>query len=98
MLPQVEWILRSPAAKEGWIPLHGLNVGSSFITQEEAMYESPVETRESPRCPPPLDRVLTSLETSRGKRSSLLLKVTMPDSSLKLIGIPISLCQIEKMA
>ena len=47
------------------------------------------EPGEIPRCPPHVDRVLTSLDTSRGTQSSVLQEVTMPDSSRKLIGIPI---------
>ena len=39
------------------------------------------DPRESRRCPPNLERVVTSLETLRGTRSSMFQKVTMPDSS-----------------
>ena len=41
---------------------------------------------------------LTSLNTSRGGPIAVLQKVTMPDSSGKLIGIPIALCQLERDA
>ena len=34
-------------------------------------------------------------DPSRGTRNSILQKVTMPESSSKWIGIPISLCQLE---
>ena len=36
----------SPDSKEGWISLQWLNSGSSFISQDEGMSESPVETLE----------------------------------------------------
>ena len=46
MLPQVEWIPRCPDSKEGGICRRGLNAGSYYITEDEAMYESHVETIE----------------------------------------------------
>ena len=46
LLPQIEWILRSPDSKEGRFPCSGLNAGSSFIAQDKAMYESLVENLE----------------------------------------------------
>ena len=42
MLPQVEW---TPRKKAGF-PCNALNAGSSFISQDEGMSESPVETIE----------------------------------------------------
>ena len=44
LLPQVEWTLRCPDSKEGQISCSGLNARSSFISQNEGMSESPVET------------------------------------------------------
>ena len=43
-LLQVKWTPRCPDSKEGRISLQSLNAGSSFISQEESMSESPVET------------------------------------------------------
>ena len=67
--------------KKAGFPCSGLNAGSSFISQDEGMSESPVET---------LEKALglrlfwtgglTSFDTSRGLRSSMLQKVTMTDS------------------
>ena len=45
-LSQVEWSPRGPDSKEGPISLRGLNSGSSFISQDEGMTESPVESLE----------------------------------------------------
>ena len=45
-LSQVEWNVRGPDSKEGRISLQWLNSGSSFISQDEGMSESPVETLE----------------------------------------------------
>ena len=99
LLPQVEWIPRCPDSKEGQIFLQWLECRLLFHRTRWSNVWMPCgDTKDSPRCPTHLARVLTSLDTSRGTRISVLQKVTMPDSSLKLIGIPISLCQIEKMA
>ena len=46
MLPQVEWILRCPESKEGQIFLPVLGAGSSFISKDEWVSESPVDTLE----------------------------------------------------
>ena len=45
-LHQVEWTLRCPDSKEGRLSLQCVNAGSSFISQDEGMSESPVETLE----------------------------------------------------
>ena len=63
-------------------PCSGFNAGSYFISEDEGITESPVETLEKAivlhlsgqRASHPFD-------TSRGALSSLLQKVTMPDSS-----------------
>ena len=41
---QVEWTPRGSDSKEGPINCSGLNSGSYFISQDEGMFESPVET------------------------------------------------------
>ena len=79
-------------------PCRVLNAGSSFITKWSNVWIPCGDHRERRRCPPHLDSVLTSLDTSRGTWSSMLEKVMMPDSSWKLIGIPISLCHLDKEA
>ena len=43
-LLQVKWTPRCPDSKEGQISLQTLNVGSSFISQDERTSESPVQT------------------------------------------------------
>ena len=43
-LLQVKYTPSCPEAKEGRISLQRLNVGSSFISQDERISESPVET------------------------------------------------------
>ena len=63
-------------------PCSDLNAGSSCISKDERMSESPIETTE-------IDLVahliatggLTSFENSRGRRRSMPQKETMPDSS-----------------
>ena len=45
-LSQVEWTARDPDSKEGRISLQWLNLASCFISQDEGMPESPVETLE----------------------------------------------------
>ena len=45
-LSQVEWTPRVSDAKKAQFPFIGLNSGSSFISQEEGMSESLVETLE----------------------------------------------------
>ena len=78
-------------------PWSGLNAGSSFISQDEVMFESSVETLEKTLVPRLIwTGGLTFLETSRGSWSSRLEKLTRFDSSWKLIGIPISLWKLER--
>ena len=82
--------------KKVGFPCSGLNAGSSFISQDEEMSESPVETLEKVLRPHVIwTEGLTPLDTLRGTWSSILQKVTMPDYSGILIGIPILLCQLE---
>ena len=45
-LSQVEWTPRSPHQNKARFPCSGLNSGSTFISQDEGMSESPVETLE----------------------------------------------------
>ena len=45
-LSQVEWTPRALTQKKARFPSSGLNSGSSFISQDEGMSESPVETLE----------------------------------------------------
>ena len=73
-----------------------LNSGSSFISQDEGMSESRVDTVEKTVG---LRLIwtggITSFDISRGTWNLMLQKVTMPDSFWKWIGIPISLFQLE---
>ena len=46
-LLQVKWTPRCPDSKEGQISLQSLNAGSSFISQDERMTESPVKTLQN---------------------------------------------------
>ena len=46
-LLQVKWTPRSPDSKEGRISLQRLNAGSSFISQDEMLSESNVETLQN---------------------------------------------------
>ena len=63
-------------------PCSGFNAGSSFISQDEVVSESHVETlNEALGSRLILTGGVTSLDTSRGMRSSVLQKVMMPDSS-----------------
>ena len=45
-LSQVEWTPKGPDSKEGLISLHGVNSGSSYISQDEDMSKSRVEALE----------------------------------------------------
>ena len=45
-LSQLDWTPKGPDSKEGPIPCSGVNSGSSFISQNEDMSESPVENLE----------------------------------------------------
>ena len=71
-----------PDSKEAGFPCSALNAGPSFISQDEGMSESPVETLEKAIVLKLFwTEGLTSLEISRGALSSMLQKVTMTDSS-----------------
>ena len=64
--------------------------------QDEGISESPVETLEKAivlriNCTGDVHH----FDTSRDTWNSMLQKVTMPDSTGKWLGIPISLCQLE---
>ena len=64
------------------LPYSVLNAGSSFISEDEGISESPEETVEKATGPRLIWRGgLTSLDNSRGVWSSMLQKMTMPDSS-----------------
>ena len=77
-------------------PWSGLNAGSSFISQDEGMSESPVETLEKALGPRLIwTGGLISLDNSRSSCSSVLQKVMRPDSCWKLIVIPIYLENIK---
>ena len=95
-LSQVERTARYPDSKEGQIFLQCLNSGSCFISQDEGMSESPVETLEKAIV---LRLIwiggITSIWYLESLRNSRLQKVTMPDSFWKWIGIPISLFELE---
>ena len=81
-LSQVEWTARDPDSKEGGFPCIGLNSGSCFISQDEGMSESPVESLEKALDTHLIWTVgLTSFDTSRVTWISVLQKVTRPDSS-----------------
>ena len=78
-------------------PWSSLNAGSSFIWQDERMSESCVEILGETLVPRLIwTGGLISLDTSRGSWNSRLQKMTRLDSSWKLIGIPISLCKLER--
>ena len=63
-------------------PSSGLNAGSYFISNDEGITESTVETLEKAIVLHLFStEVLTFFDTSTGVLSSLLQKVTMPDSS-----------------
>ena len=92
----MEGTARGLTQKKAGFSCSGLNLGSCFMSQDEEMSESPVETLEK--------AVGTASsgqgeshhsDTSRGTRNSMLQKVTIPYSSSKWIGIPISLFQLE---
>ena len=96
-LCQVEWNRDSLTRNTVEFPWNGLNAGSSFIWQDEGMSESCVEILEGTLVPHLIWTVhLTSLDTLRDLWSSRLQKLTRLDSSLKLIGIPISLWKLER--
>ena len=78
-LSQVECTVRGLTQKEAGFPCSGLNLGSCFISQDEGMSESPVETLEKAVG---LRLIWTGesqyFDTSRGTQNSTLQKVTMP--------------------
>ena len=60
-------------------PCSGLNLGSCFMSQEEGMSESPVETLEKAvGLPSSRQGESNHFDTSRGTRNSMLQKVTIP--------------------
>ena len=60
----------------------GLNEGSSFISEDDGMSESPVESLEKDLGPAASRQEASHpFHTLRGMRSSMFQKVTMPDSS-----------------
>ena len=81
-LSQVEWTVKEALTqKKAGIPFNGLNSGSCFMSQDEGMSESPVETVEKAvGCRLIWTRGITSFDTWRGTRNSMLQTVTMPDS------------------
>ena len=82
--------------KKARFPCRGLNAGSSFISQDKEMSDSPVETLQKALGFHIIwTRGLTYLDTARGSRSSVLQMLMMPDISWIFIGIPISRCQLE---
>ena len=82
---EVSWLFSRDGLLCSW-----LNAGSYFISQDEGMTESPVETLEKAIVNHLFwTESLAYFYTSIGALSSLLQYVTMPDSSWKLIGIPI---------
>ena len=94
---QVEWTARDPDSKKAGFPYSVVNSGSCFISQDEGISESRVETLEKAI----VLRLIWIGEshhfnTSRGTRNSRLQNVTMPDSFWKRIGIPRSLFQLER--
>ena len=51
LLPQVNGHRNALTQKNAGFPSSGLNAGSSFLSQDEGMSESPVETLEKARGP-----------------------------------------------
>ena len=109
--PSAEWIWEGPCVfclkwngpwealtkMKARFPCRGLNSGSSFLSQDEGMAESPVKTLEKAvgvclMC----TEGLNPFDPTRGTRNSMLHKVTMPESSWNWIGILTSLCQLER--
>ena len=69
-----------PFEKKAGFHCSRFNGGSSFISQDEEMSESPVKALENVVGPCLIWTAgLKSLDTSRGMRSSMLQKVAMPD-------------------
>ena len=82
LLPHVQWTPRFSDSKESHISCSGLNAGTSSISQDKGMSEYSVQSLEKAFCPSLMwTGGLTSLDTSRGPRSSILQKVPRPDSS-----------------
>ena len=97
LLPHVQWILRFPDSKESLISMPELNAGSSFISQDKGISESSVQSLEKALGHSLIwTWGLSSLDTLRDPRCSMLQKVPRPDTSWKLIGITISLWKLEK--
>ena len=69
---------RRPDAKKARFPCSVLNSGLCFISQDEGMSESPVETLEKASSG---QGESYHFDTSRGTRNSMLHKVTTPYSS-----------------
>ena len=71
-----------PDTKKAGFPCSGLNFGSCFMSQDEGMPETPVETLEKAVS---LRLIWTGginhFDISRGTRNSMLQKVTMPYTS-----------------
>ena len=71
-----------PDSKKAGFPCSGLNLGSCFMSDDEGISESPVETLEKAVG---LHLIWTGgsyhFDTSRGTRNSMLQKVTNPYSS-----------------
>ena len=71
-----------PDSKEGLISLQCLNSGSSFISQNEGMSESTVETLEKAVGVCLMwTEVLNPFDPTRGTRNSMLHTVRMSDTS-----------------
>ena len=72
----------NPDSKKARYPCSGLNLGSCFMSQDEGMSESPVETLEKALG---LHLIWTGesyrFDTLIGTRNSMLQKVMMPYSS-----------------
>ena len=94
-LPQVECNPRGNDTKEGRISLQRFKCRLVFhLTIWRDVWIPCGHPMECPRSPPYVE-TSHPFDTSRCARSSVLQKVTMSDSSGKLIGIAISLCQLE---
>ena len=82
LLTHVQSIPRFPESEKVGFPCSSLNAGSSFISQDKGMSESSGQSLEKALGPSLIwTRDLTSLDNSRGARSSMLQKVLRPASS-----------------
>ena len=78
----MEWTWDALTQKKAGFPCSALIEGPSFISQDEEISESPVETLEKALCPRLISTGgLQQFDISRGMGSSMLQKVTMPDFS-----------------